>query len=61
LETSEKLKNSMKIQRKTEIFIILLLIGGVGDTHTKQSSPRSPALNMNSCDNFCLILVKKVF
>ena len=51
----------MKIQRKTEIFIILLFIGGVGDTPhkaTQAPSPAgelhssSPALNMNSCDNF---------
>jgi len=56
----------MKIYRKTEIFITLLFIGGVP---TKQPSPplagelcsSSPALNMNSCDNFCFLLVKKSF
>jgi hypothetical protein len=70
LGTAEKLKKFMKIYRKTEIFITLLFIGGVGDTPHKvpQAPPlagellrSSPALNMKSCDNFCFLLVKKVF
>jgi len=63
---AEKLKKFMKIQRKAEIFISLLLIGGApqsnpGSTSAGELLCSSPALNMNSCDNFCFLLVKKFF